>query len=147
LKRVSVIFSLLTFLIVFANFTGCGVKGNPVLLKNDSDNRRIVQNLKAAVADDAVLLKWDFHGKNSKNNYIAIEKSEVGSAGNECKDCPRTFERIGQITVKELKRENKGYDSFIDRKVTRGKTYNYRLLFCEDFNNCVENAITEINFK
>ena len=41
-----------------------------------------------------------FYDKNGLINSIIIEKSEVGSAGNECKDCPRTFERIGQIPVK-----------------------------------------------
>ena len=103
--------------------------------------------MKAVVSDNAVVLKWDFYGKDSKINYIAVEKSEVGSTGNECKDCPRTFARIGQITLKEIKQENKGYISFTDKKVTQGKTYNYRLLLCDDFNNCLENAITEINFK
>jgi hypothetical protein len=147
LKRVSVKYSIFLCLIMFTNFTGCGVKGNPIILSTIPDNGRILQNLKATVSDNAVILEWDYYGKNSKNNYIALEKSEVGSAGNECKDCPRTFERIGQITLKEMKRENKGSDSFIDKKVTKGKTYSYRLLFCDDFNICFENAIIEIIFK
>ncbi len=68
---------------------------------------QIVQNMKAVSSDDAVILKWNFYDKDAKINYIAIEKSEVGSAGNECKDCPRTFERIGQVPIKGIRPENK----------------------------------------
>ena len=63
---------------------------------------RLCKNMKAVSSGNAVILKWDFYDKDSKINHIAIEKSEVGSAGNECKDCPRTFERVGQVPVKGL---------------------------------------------
>jgi hypothetical protein len=105
--------------------------------------------MKAVSSGHAVILKWDFYDKDTKINYIAIERSEVGSAGNECKNCPRTFERIGLVTVKGIRPENKEFNtfSFTDKKVVRGKTYNYRLMFCDDSNVCLDGAVTEINFN
>jgi hypothetical protein len=147
LKKVSVKYRIFACLILFAILYGCGVKGNPVLIKNVADYARIVQNLQAVADENAVELKWDFDGGDLKNHYIAVEKSEAGSAGNEYRDCPRTFERIGKITIEDLKKEDKGYSSFIDKEVMKGKTYSYRLLICDDFNNCSGKAVTEINYK
>jgi len=149
LKRVAIKYSTLFFLLVSTTFIGCGVKGNPVILSSLSDNVRIVQNLKAVSAGNAVILSWDFYCKDSNINYIVIEKSELGSAGNECRDCQRRFERIGQVSVKEIKPENNEYRNlnFTDKEVVNGKTYNYRLLICDDFNICRESSATEINFK
>lgn len=149
MKKVLVKYSILLCLIMFANIWGCGVKGNPVIFKNVSGNTQIVQNLKAVASDNSVLLKWDIDTNDFKNNYIAIEKSELSSAGNECKDCPRTYERIGQVSLNEKKQERTEYSSFVfsDKKVSRGKTYNYRLLFCDEFDVCSESAIAGINFK
>ena len=149
MKRLSIKYSILFILLLFTNFIGCGVKGNPVTLSSMSDNVRIVQNLKVVSACNAVILSWDFNCKDSNVNYIAIEKSEFGSAGNECRDCPGKFERIGQVSVKEIKQENNKYRNldFTDKEVVNGKTYNYRLLICDDFNICRESSATEINFK
>jgi hypothetical protein len=148
LKRVPVKYSIVACLIMLILFTSCGLKGNPVSLSAVSDRRQIVQNMKAASSGDSVILKWNLYGKDAKINYIDIERSEVGSAGNECKDCPRTFERIGQIMVRMMT-DNKepNIHSFTDKKVVQGKTYNYRLMLCDDSGMCLEGAATEINFK
>jgi hypothetical protein len=130
-------------------FTGCGLKGNPVSLSAVSDPREILQNMKAVSSGDAVILKWDFYDKDTKINFIAVERSQIGTAGNECKDCPRTFERIAQVPVKGIRSENKESNilSFTDKKVVKGKTYNYRLMLCDDSSVCLEGAATEINIK
>ncbi len=82
-------------------------------------------------------------------NNISIEKSEVGSAGNECKDCPRTFERIGQYLSRRSVPEDKKIKTFnfTDNKVERGKTYNYRLMLCDDGGLCREASGVEVNFN
>jgi hypothetical protein len=149
LKKVSVKYSIVFCLLTLIIFTGCGLKGNPVSLSAASDHRQIVQNMKAVSSGDAIILKWDFYNKDVKINYIAIERSEVGSAGNECKDCPRTFERVGLVIVKEIRLENKESNilSFTDKRVVQGKIYNYRLMLCDDSGVCVEGAAVEINFK
>ena len=113
LKRVPVKYSIFACLMTLILFTGCGLKGNPVSLSAVSDHQQIVQNMKAVSSGDAVILKWDFYDKDAKINYITIERSEVGSAGNECKDCPRTFERIGQIIGKKMSRKIKNPISLV----------------------------------
>lgn len=135
-------------MIVFANSTGCGVKGNPVTLSNIPSNERVVQNLKAVVSDNEVVLKCNIM-KESITSYIAVERSEWGSDGNECSNCPRAYERIGEIALKENKKNDQEYSTFIysDKKVTQGKTYSYRLLLCSDVQNCSESNIAEIKFK
>ena len=148
MKKIPVRYDIVVYLMVFI-FTGCGLKGNPLPLSAGSEQRAIAQNMKAISSENAVVLKWDFFDKDAKISYIDIEKSEVGSAGNECKDCPRTFERIGQVSVKGIKPENKeSYTlSFTDKKVAKGKTYNYRLMLCDDSSVCLEGAAIETNFK
>lgn len=149
MKRVPVEYNIFACLMILIIITGCGLKGNPVSLSAVSAHRQIVQNMKAVSSDDAVILKWDFYDKDTKINYIAIERSEVGSAGNECKDCPRTFERLGQVPIKGIRPENQESHtlSFTDKKVVKGKTYNYRLMLCDDSDVCLEGSAAEINFK
>jgi hypothetical protein len=147
LKKIPVKYSLILCLIMFAIFYGCGIKSNPVSFKSVSDDALIIRNLKAAIDGDAVILQWHFNGGDLKDHDIAIEKSEAGGAGNECPNCPKTFERVGRIAVKALKQENEGYYRYIDKEVIKGKTYYYRLLLCEGFNNCSEKAVTKINFE
>jgi len=148
LKRVPVKYSIFACLLTLILFMGCGLKGNPVSLSGVSDHRQIVQNMKAVSSGDAVILKWDFYNKNTKINYIAIERSEFGSAGNECKNCPRTFERTGLVQIKGIRPENKELNtlSFTDKKVVQGKIYNYRLMLCDDSGICLEGSTTEIKF-
>lgn len=128
------IFCYLTLLI----FIGCGLKGNPVALIVRPDYQQSVKNLVAVSSNDGIVLKWDFYDKSGLINNINIERSEVGSSGNECKDCPRTFEQIDQIAVqKSMKEDNKAETfSFTDKKVEQGKTYNYRLTLCDDGGLC-----------
>ncbi|MGP8153747.1 MAG: hypothetical protein ACLQBQ_06325 [Smithella sp.] len=148
MKRVSVKISIFACVMMFINFTGCGIKGNPVRLSAVPDHGQIVQNMKAVSSGNAVELKWDFCNRDLKINYIAIEKSEVGSAGNECKDCPRTFKRVGLVPVKKEKQKKECNSlSFTDKEVLKGKIYNYRLMLCDDFNVCLKSATAEINFK
>jgi len=149
LKKVPVKYNIFACLMTLIIFTGCGLKGNPVSLSAVSEQRSIVQNMKAVLSEDAVILKWDFYDKDAKISYIDIEKSEVGSAGNECKDCPRTFERLGQVPIKGVRPENQESHtlSFIDKKVAKGKTYNYRLMLCDDSGVCLEGSVAEINCK
>ena len=149
MKIVPVKYSIFACLMTLIIFTGCGLKGNPVSLSAVSEQRSIVQNMKAVSSDDVVILKWDFYDKDAKISYINIEKSEVGSAGNECKDCPRTFERLDQVPLQGITPENKESHtlSFTDKKVVHGKTYNYRLMLCDDSGICLEGSAAEINFK
>jgi len=149
LKRTQVKYRIYYYLILLIFIVGCGLKGNPVVLSVSPDYQQIVKNLAAVSADEGIVLKWDFFDKSELINSINIEKSEVGSAGNECKDCPRTFELIGRIFVREPVPENKKMKifNFTDKKVERGKTYNYRLMLCDDGGLCREASGAEVNFN
>jgi len=129
--------------------SGCGLKANPQSIRSMTDYRLIVKDMQAISSDGAVILKWNFQDMDGKINYINIEKSEVGSAGNECKDCPRRFERISQMQIKEIILDNKVSSalSYTDKKVVKGRIYNYRLILCEDAGICLEAAAAEINYK
>jgi len=149
LKKNPAKYSVFYCLILLIIVTGCGLKGNPIASTSVIDYKNLVKNMEASMLNDSVVLKWDFYNKDGIINYILIEKSEVGSAGNECKGCPRTYERIGKIFVKESAREDKKFKAFnfTDKKVERDKTYNYRLMLCDNDAFCSEASNTEINFK
>ncbi len=149
MKRIYVKYSSLVFLAVFANLTGCGVKGNPVIPSVVKGDAPIIRNFKADSTDNVIILNWDYHRKNSEISYIAVEKSELGGAGNECKICSGTFKRIGRVSPGNIRQDNEEYIkvSFTDNKVTKGRTYNYRLLVCDDYNECREVSAAEIKLK
>lgn len=109
-----------------------------------------MQNFKAISSPDGVLLKWDVSRGDHSVDHMAIERSEVGTPGNECKDCPRTYEKMAEVAAggRELPQSGDSYNnlSFIDKKVVKGKTYKYRLLICNKKNNCIEGSTAEINF-
>ena len=129
--------------------TGCGLKGNPAPYPVTPDRKPVINNMETLSTGDTVLLKWNFQDKNGLINHIGIERSEVGTPGNECKNCPRTYTRIGQISVKAGMTADKEQRalSFTDTNVTKVKIYNYRLMLCEENGNCSEASTAEINFK
>ena len=141
--------SLFVCLVLLVVFSGCGLKANPEPRRSITDYKLIVKDMEAIAADEAVIVKWNFQDMDGKINYINIEKSEVGSTGNECKDCPRTFERISQMQIKEIKLDNKVSSamSYTDKKVVKGRIYNYRLILCDDAGFCLEASAAEINYK
>ena len=149
MKRVKGKNSVFVCLVLLFVIIGCGLKSNPQAMRSIPDYRLIVKDMQAILGDDAVMLKWNFQDVNGKINYINIEKSEVGTAGNECKDCPRTFERISQMQIKEIVLDNKvpSILSYTDKKVVKGKIYNYRLMMCDDAGICQEASVAEINYK
>jgi hypothetical protein len=124
---------------------GCGLKGNPVPYPISPDKMPSAGNIEALSDNDTIILKWDFQDSAGLISYIGIEKSEAGSPGNECKNCPRTFTRIGEISVKSTKSNNKEMRklSFVDKNVVKGKVYSYRLMLCEDNRNCTEAVAVE----
>ena len=137
-------------IVLFIILSACGLKGNPVPYPAIPDKKPVINNMEALLTEEAVVLKWNFQDKTGLISYIGIERSEVGTIGNECKDCPRTFARIGQIPVKTgMFADNKEQRalSFTDVNVEKGKIYNYRLMLCEENGNCSEASAVEINCK
>lgn len=146
MKKVSVKNKILFGLALILLTTGCGLKANPVgptaaILQNQSE-----QKLTVAADVNTIVLTWQLQNQGGIINYINIEKSQMGSTGNICKDCPRTFERIGQLPLKNVKNEKDEY-RFVDSLVVKGKIYSYRLKLCDEAGVCQESQTVEIDFK
>ncbi len=140
---VSVKNKIILNLILAVLLTGCGLKTNPVAPAPVVSQKQVQQKLTVSVDRSEMVLTWQLQDPGGKMRYINIEKSTLGSAGNACKDCPRTFERIGQLPVKA---ENNQY-RFIDSLVEKGKTYTYRLQLCDEYGACSESQTVETDFK
>lgn len=129
--------------------TSCGFKGNPAPYTAIPGSKPVIQNMEALPNGEVVILKWNFQDKKGLISYITVERSEVGSPGNECKGCPLTYARIGRIPVKSglpADKEQRAL-SFTDTYAIKEKIYNYRLMLCEENGNCSESSTVEINFK
>lgn len=121
---------------------GCGLKGDPVLPMRVATDARAVEEFFAKAAGGSVMLSWRIQNADGRISHIDIEKSELGSRGNICKDCPRTFDKIGQLPV-----EQQPQYQFTDSDVEAGIVYSYRLRLCDDAGACRESSVVEIELK
>jgi len=140
-------FLISLLLVLFA--VGCGIKSDPVPLVSMIDYRQMISNVNASVQDNSVVMTWQLNDKRSAIKNIYIERSEVGGPGNECVGCPQKYDRIGQkeIIPPLLKSAQLKKQSFTDTNVEQGKTYNYRLILCDNAGVCQEKSGAQINFK
>ena len=132
--------------LVFALFiAGCGLKANPVPQASVGASHQAQQKLTVSADGNAVLLVWQLQNQ-SGTRYMNIERSKLGSAGNICRDCPRTFERMGRLPVEDAKKMNQAY-RFVDLLAQKGSLYSYRLKLCDEAGECRESQTVEIDFK
>lgn len=132
--------------LIFALFiTGCGLKANPVPQASVGVSREAQQKLTVSAEGNAVLLVWQLQNQSGIRDMY-IERSKLGSAGNICRDCPRTFERMGRLPVEDAKKMNQAY-RFVDSFAQKGSVYSYRLKLCDDAGVCRESQTVEIDFK
>ncbi len=139
-------FLISLLLVLFA--VGCGIKGDPVPFVSMVDYRQMISNVNASVQDNSVVLTWHLNDKRSAIKNIYVERSEVGGQGNECVGCPQKYDRIGQkeIIPSLLKSAQIKKQSFTDTSVEQGKTYNYRLILCDDAGVCQEKSGAQIKY-
>ncbi len=125
---------------------GCGLKANPTPSASAVEPKQGKQKLTVSADGNAVVLTWQMQNPDEKISHTTIEKSQLGSTGNICRDCPRTFEKIGQLQVLNVKNEKSDY-RFADSLVEKGKIYSYRLKLCDKADVCRESQTVEIDFK
>lgn len=125
---------------------GCGLKANPAPSASAVTPKQGEQKLTVSTDGNAVALTWQMQNPDGKIRYTTIEKSQLGSTGNICRDCPRIFEKIGQLQVLNSKNEKSDY-RFADSLVEKGKIYSYRLKLCDEAGICRESQTVEIDFK
>ena len=147
MRRVTVKYNIAILLLTILVLTACGIKGNPVILLHD--NSLTEEYIKAFSSNDGVTLTWNYSDEDKKIKYVAVEKSEAGSAGNECEGCPRKFEHVADVPVRTYSQNNTESQifSFTDKEVVRGKTYTYRLMLCVESGICSEGCATEVKYK
>lgn len=146
MKKGSVKNKILFGLALILLMTGCGLKANPVPPASAVSQKQGEQKLTVSSDGNAVVLTWQLQNPDGKISYVNIEKSQLGSAGNVCKDCPRTFEKIGQLPVLNVKTEKNEY-RYADSLVAKGKIYSYRLRLCDEVGVCQESQTVEIDLK
>ena len=144
MKKDSARHKLLLGLAVIMILAGCGLKANPVAPMSVAAGSDAQQILIASIDKNAVALTWRMKRPDGRIRYVEIEKSQLGSPGNTCRDCPRVFDKIGQLTVHDAKKEEY---RFMDHSVEAGKIYSYRLRLCEETGACRESSTVEIDFK
>ena len=136
---------LFCFILVLL-MAGCGLKANPVPLESAVSQNQNKQKLTVSADGKTIVLTWQLQNQAGMLSYIIIEKSQLGSAGNICRDCPRRFEKIGHLQAVNTKNEKKEY-RFDDLRVEKGKIYSYRLKLCDEADICRESQTVEIDFK
>lgn len=144
MKKNSVKNKPLWALVLVLLLAGCGLKANPQPLLTAALQMPVVQTLTATVAENTIVLTWTLNDPAGRTSYISIERSRLGSPGNACKDCPRTFEKIGQLRVDDRK---KNEYSFTDSLVEKSQTYSYRLKLCDEAQMCSESQTVEADMK
>ena len=116
----------------------CGLKADPVPYGVADAVERAQPPLSASQQQGAVELAWPAPGAGVRR--IAVEKSETGTPGNACRDCPRTYTKIAELTPEN---ENR----FRDTEVAKGKNYRYRLELCDETGTCRQSQAVDIDLK
>ena len=124
---------------------GCGLKANPVPSVSGAASNGAVQELAVSNEKGEAVLSWRL-ASSDRVSYTLIERSTLGSTGNICRDCPRTFEPIDRLPADNDGEKSREY-RFVDSSVGKGKTYSYRLQLCEETGVCRESQTVEIDFK
>lgn len=122
---------------------GCGLKANPAPKALAVPQNQIAQKLTALQVGTDVVLTWRLENTDGKIGYVNVERSQLGGAGNICRNCPRTFASIGRLTFHDVKNEYR----FTDSLVEKGNIYNYRLKLCDKSDVCRESQTVEIDYK
>lgn len=117
---------------------GCGLKSNPAPAATGINRGQDEQTLSALAKDGVVDLTWTFTGLNY--SHVKIEKSELGATGSICRNCPRTYTEIADLSVKN---ENR----FVDRSVEKGKSYGYRLNWCDETGTCRPSRAVQVDLE
>jgi hypothetical protein len=123
---------------------GCGLKANPVPLKSADMPMPVAEKLVAKSVENTIVLTWLLTDPAGRARYLEIGRSRLGSPGNACKDCPRTFEKIGILRIDDRKKSDYSYTDFLAEK---GQIYSYQVKICDEADICSEPQTTEAEMK
>lgn len=145
MKNVSRRVNLCLTVVMLAVLMSCGVKGNPVGSSPGETHSRAIGNLTVTSSGDHVVLTWTLRDEQSRIRSIGIERMEYAAEDAECRNCAEKFEGIGRLDAGTTGQARKSFE-FVDKNVTHGKSYGYRLSLCDEFDECFNSAVTEVYF-
>ena len=91
-------------------------------------------------------LTWALQDEHSRIRSIGIERIEYAAEDAECRNCADKFERIGRLLAGTTGQNGlaRKHFEFVDKNVTQGIRYGYRLSLCDEFDECFNSAVTEV---
>ena len=145
LKKHWAVFRVFICLTLAFSFAGCGLKANPVpVLTAEAVNQKA--GFAAIAGKTSIMLIWKPQPSDSEIRFVDIERSELGKTETVCRDCPRTYDSIGQWSVDDVQKRPSEY-RYADSDVEKGKMYSYRLNLCRDAGICRSSQVLDIEMK
>ncbi len=123
---------ILLVLVTVLGISGCGKKGDPTA--RIQEKREAIRDLQATAVADGVMLNWTMGKEGSAGRYVRIMRSEMTDVADACPKCPQDYTPLIKLAGPAL-RQNEGQQGryrYLDRNVTKGRYYSYRLIWGED---------------
>ncbi|MBT8340360.1 MAG: hypothetical protein HKP58_18605 [Desulfatitalea sp.] len=76
---------------------GCGIKGPPLAPERPFLEK--VATLAASVQGDTVILSWSVRGARKGLRGFVVFRATDRLSDPDCRECPRRFEKIGELTL------------------------------------------------
>ncbi|MBW2558053.1 MAG: hypothetical protein JRD69_04345 [Deltaproteobacteria bacterium] len=121
------------FLSIFC--AGCGKKADPRYLHVNYPEP--VSDLDVSIDKDGrAVLKWCIPGEPGHAGHVKILKSALKADDSSCPDCPRIYAIAGDLSLRDLRLDEKGQFVYLDRNIRRGFFYSYRVVICDSSGMC-----------
>lgn len=145
-RKTGLIFAALSAALLLTAFPGCGKKADPVPPRFIPPPA--VADLIVRAEDEGIRIEWTEPAHSEPIERVRIMRSELLVAGESCPGCPRTFNRIAELSPEEIEETEEGRASFLDRKVDEGVLYTYHIVICDSARYCgAESNQAEIKFR
>ncbi len=145
MKKHWTVFRGILCLALVVYFVGCGLKANPVPMLPPAVMDQKV-GFAAIAGETSIMLIWKPQPADSEIRFVDIERSALGKTETVCRDCPRTYNPIGQWSVDDVQKRPNEY-RYADSDVEKGKMYSYRLNLCRDAGICRSSQVLDIEMK
>lgn len=107
----------------------CGKKENPRVKRLGSSEPAVISNLEASREGDSIRIRFTATGRADSIGSVRIARNKLRIDADECPGCPRAYERIVELTQKDIQvaGSGKGY-SYRDGSIERGYRYLYKII-------------------
>jgi hypothetical protein len=114
---------------------GCGLKGDPIPPKIKLP--AAIADLSVASSREGILLTWSLDPLEKINTFQLL-RSETVQGSEACPGCPQDYRRFRTIPAADagLRREGERNFLYVDRDVSAGHFYSYRIVVCDRVGHC-----------